>query len=199
MRELVSAALAAALVACGGPGSKTPTPPPADAGADAAPAPMHLVSTLPTDVRNAPPFHLESKHVTLRDHPEWAACHAGFRPSGDPSKALGALAGACKTHAASPVMTGTQNATSSPPTDYAFHAQGKRCYRLYAVAGEGVKSLVVVLSDEKGAAIAEYHTDDVSPFVAPDQAMCFADDTDVKIAASVGIGTGPYALAFYAE
>lgn len=202
MRGLLPVALATAFLACGGPGATTPHPQAGDAGVEAA-APVHVVSTLPTDVRNPPPFHLESKHVTLREHPEWAACHAAFEPSGNPAKAVAALGAACsavtKMHAAGAPMTGSQNAMSSPPVTYPFHAQARHCYRLYGVAGKGVKSLVAVLSDEAGMAVAEYHTDDVSPFIAPDEAMCFADDVDGKIAASVGIGDGPYALQLWSE
>ena len=191
------------VVACGGPGSKTPTTATGDAGADAAAQPAHLVSTLPTDVRNPPPFHLESKHAQRKDHPDWAACHASFVPSGDAAKAVVALGNACggatKMRAVSAPMSGTQNATSSQAVTYPFHARARHCYRLYAVAGTGVKSLVAVVTDESGAQIAEYHTDDVTPFIAPDEAMCFTDDTNAKITVSVGIGDGPYALSLWSE
>jgi len=190
------------IVGCGGPGSKTPHPEASDAGAvDAAPA--KIVSTLPTDVRNPPPFHLGSKHATVRAHDDWAACHAAFHPTGDPAKAVLALGAACATvtkmHATGAPMTGTQNAISSQPTTHAFHAQAGRCYRLYGVAGAKVRSLVAVVTDEVGAEIAEYHTDDVSPFFAPDEAMCFSDDADMKITVSVGLGDGPYALSLWSE
>jgi hypothetical protein len=58
---------------------------------------------------------------------------------------------------------------------------------------------VAVISDPDGAEIAQYHTDDVSPFIAPDEAMCFADDADAQITVSVGIGDGPYALSVWSE
>jgi hypothetical protein len=200
--RLPRACLALFLAACGGPGSKTPTTATKDAGADAS-GPAHLVSTLPTDVRTPPPFHLGSKHATVVAHPDWSACHADFHATGDPQKAVLALAAACagvtKMHPIGAAMTGKQNAISSGPNVYPFHAQAKRCYRLYGVAGTGVKSLVAVLTDEAGAEIGEYHTDDVSPYIAPDSAMCFSDDADVKIAVSVGIGDGPYALVLASE
>lgn len=191
------------LVACGGPGSKTPTTTP-DAGADAnAGLPAHVISTLPTDVRNPPPFALGSKHAKRTDHPEWGACHAAFKVAGDPAKAVDALGNACasatKTKAIGAAMTGTQNATSSMPITYKFHGQAKKCYRLYGVASAGVKSLVAVVTDADGAEIAQYHTDDVTPFIAPDEAMCFGDDADAQIAVSVGIGDGPYALSVWSE
>ncbi len=194
---------AVALVACGGPSSKTPTTTTtSDAGVDAA-LPAHVISTLPTDVRNPPPFALGSKHAQRKEHPEWAACHATFKPSGDPTKAVDALGNACasatKTKAIGPAFTGTQNAMSSQPVTYKFHGQAKHCYRLYGVAGSNVKSLVAVVTDADGAEIAQYHTDDVTPFIAPDEAMCFVDDADAQIAVSVGIGDGPYALSLWSE
>ena len=192
------------LVACGGPASKTPTTNAGDAGTDAnAGLPAHVISTLPTDVRNPPPFALGSKHAQKKDHPEWAACHAAFKVAGDPAKAVDALGNACgaatKTRAIGAPMTGTQNATSSQPSTYKFHGQAKKCYRLYGVAGAGVKSLVAVVTDADGAEIAQYHTDDVTPFIAPDEAMCFTDEADAQILVSVGIGDGPYALSVWSE
>ncbi|HEX4514609.1 MAG TPA: hypothetical protein VH054_13755 [Polyangiaceae bacterium] len=193
------------LVACGGPGSKTPlSSGNGDAGTDAsAGLPAHVISTLPTDVRNPPPFALGSKHAQKKEHLEWGACHAMFKVAGDPAKAAVALGTACasatKTTAIGAAMTGTQNATSSQPITYKFHGAAKKCYRLYGVAGAGVKSLVAVVTDADGVEIAQYHTDDVTPFFAPDEAMCFADDVDAQIIVSVGIGDGPYALSVWAE
>jgi len=192
------------LVACGGPGSKTPTTNVSDAGTDAqAGLPAHVISTLPTDVRNPPPFALGSKHAQKKEHVEWGACHAAFKVAGDPAKAVDALGNACaaatRTKSIGAAMTGTQNATSSPPITYKFHGQAKKCYRLYGVAGPGVKSLVAVVTDAEGAEIAQYHTDDVTTFIAPDEAMCFADDADAQIIVSVGIGDGPYALSVWSE
>ena len=204
MRCLVySAVLALGVVACGGPGSsKTPTTT-SDGGADDAALPQHLVSTLPTDVRNPPPFALGSKHTQLHAHTEWAACRNGVAANADVAKSVAALGAACagvtKMHASGAAMTGSQNATSSAPVVYKFHGAAKHCYRLYGAASPAVKSLVAVVADSTGAEIAEYHTDDVSPYIAPDEAMCFVDDADATITVSVGIGDGPYALAMWSE
>jgi len=200
MRLAGACAVSFLVLACGP--AKSPTTTVKDAGAaDAKPA--QVVSTLPTDVRSPPPFHLGSKHATVTEHLDWAACHAMFHPSGDPAKAVLALGAACAgathMHALGAPMTGSQSAISSPPSSYSFHARAGRCYRIYGVAGSGVKSLVAVVSDADGAEIGELHTDDVSPFFAPDSAMCFKDDADVKIAASVGIGDGPYALSVWSD
>jgi hypothetical protein len=204
MRFAICAAIFVTLVcACGGPASKIPETTPSDAGTDAAPLPTHLVSTLPTDVKGPPPFDLGSKHAKVHAHTDWGACHSAFHPAGDAAKSVDALANACatitKTHVAGPPMTGTQNAMSSQPITYKFHGQAKHCYRLYAVASANVKSLVAVVADMEGAEIAQYHTDDVSPFFAPDESMCFSDESDAQIIVSVGIGDGPYALSLWSE
>jgi hypothetical protein len=60
-----------------------------------------------------------------------------------------------------------------------------------------VKSVVAVVADADGAEIAEYHTDDVTPFIAPDEAICFDDDADAQVTVSVGIGDGSYALSLW--
>lgn len=203
MRILLVPLFASALaIACGGPGSKTPTSP-SDGGADVASLPTHVISTLPADVKNPPPFNLGSKHAQTRAHTEWEACHAAFHPTGDPAKAVDVLGIACaaatKARAMGAAMTGTQNAISSAPITYKFHGQAKHCYRLYGVTGGTIKSLVAVVTDADGAEIAQYHTDDVAPFIAPDEAMCFVDDADAQIAVSVGLGEGPYALSVWSE
>jgi hypothetical protein len=204
MRALVSlSAVSVLTLACGGPGSKTPVTEPSDAGADVG-LPVHVVSTLPTDVKNPPPFNLGSKHAQTRAHNEWGACHASFHPTGDPGKAVLALATACasatKMHAANaPPMAGTQNAVSSPPITYKFHGSAKHCYRVYVATDSKVKSLVAVVADAEGAEIAEYHTDEVTPVIAPDEALCFSDDSDAQITVSVGIGDGAYAVALWSD
>ncbi len=207
MRKLLVAS-AAVVFACGGPDSKTPVTPVttvADAGADVV-LPTHVISTLPTDVRNPPPFNLGSKHASKRTKSEWGACHASFHTSvQDPLKATDALANACasatKLKMSTPpsAMSGTQNAISSQPIVYKFHGQAKHCYRVYGVAGANVKSLVAVVADSEGAEIAEYHTDEVTPFIAPDEALCFSDDSDGQITVSVGMGDGPYALSLWSD
>jgi len=193
-----------ASLACGGPGSKTPQGTQGDAGAiEAGSSPAQVISTLPKDVRSPPPFHLGSKRASVKPHPEWAACHASFHASGDASKAVQALASACapatKTHVAAAAITGSQNAISAAPVTYKFQAQANHCYRVYGVASAGVKSLVAVVTDSEGAEIAEYHTDDVTPYLAPDEAICFSANDEAQIAVSVGLGDGPYALAVWSD
>jgi hypothetical protein len=205
MRSTVALSLAVVCLACGGPGSKTPQGAQGDAGAlEAGSSPAQVISTLPKDVRSPPPFHLGSKRAAVKPHPEWAACHVDWHQSGgDPGKAVSALASACapatKMHSAAPVMTGTQNAISTAPVTYKFHAQANHCYRVYGVAGASVKSLVAVVTDSDGAEMAEYHTDDVAPYIAPDEAICFTADDEAKIAVSVGLGDGPYAIAVWQD
>lgn len=187
---------------CGGPSSKVPTTnAPVDGGVEAAVIPSHLVSTLPTDVRNPPPFNLGSKHVKRKEHPEWNACHVAFHATTDPAKAVDALATGCASvtqlRAVGSPMSGTQNAVSSQPITYKLHGQANHCYRIYGIAGSSVKSLVAVVADSDGAEIAEYHTDDLSPVIAPDEALCFSDDNDTQITVSVGIGDGPYVLSVW--
>ena len=202
-RTLLSIALM--LTACGGPGSKTPQGTQGDAGAlEAGSSPAQIISTLPKDVRSPPPLNLGSKRAAVKPRPEWEACRAGWHPSGnDAGKAVEALANACaaatKTHGAAPTMTGSQNAVSTTPSTYKFHAQANHCYRVYGVASSSVKNLVAVVTDSDGASIAEYHTDDVTPFIAPNEALCFSTDVDAKITVSVGLGDGPYAIAVWQD
>lgn len=93
---------------------------------------------------------------------------------------------------------GSGNATT-PAASSRFHAEAGRCYRVYGAAGSGIQGFVVTLMDADGASVAEYHADAVSPFIAPEEALCAEKAEDLTILVAVGSGDGKYAVSIGSE
>jgi hypothetical protein len=145
---------------------------------------------------------LNSKRVTKKPMPAWAGCGGAAKPVGDAAKSLDALTSACAASskvrpAGSPIL-GIGNATT-PAASSKFHADAGRCYRVYGAASAGVKGFVVTIMDTDGANVAEYHADAVSPFIAPEEALCAEKAEDLTILVAVGAGDGGYAVSIGAE
>jgi hypothetical protein len=151
-----------------------------------------------TGARTPPPFALGSKHVDKKSQAS-PACHATeHSPQKDPKAALGAIATACKVKAEGAPFTGQQDSVAVAQSFDLKGAKGQ-CYRVAAATGSGVKGLVVTLMDAEGAIAAEYHTDDIATAVAPEEALCFKDDATLKVSASVGAGSGAFAVQIMKE
>lgn len=179
---------------CGGGPAKDPTTavPLPEAGAPV------VVGTPLTGERTAPPFHLESKHVDKKPQGN-PVCHATEKSrAADPKATLGAIATACKLKADTAAFSGTQESTAASQSFDLKGAKGQ-CYRVAATTAAGVKSLVVTLMDAEGAIAAEYHTDEIAVAIAPEESLCFKDDATLKVSASVGSGSGAFAVQILKE
>lgn len=161
------------------------------------PTPLATSSALP-DVKLPPPLRLNSKHVARKPMPAWAGCGASSKSVGDAAKSLDALTAACavssKVRPTGAPILGSGSATT-PAASSKLHLDAGRCYRVYGAAGAGVKSFVVTIMDTDGANVAEYHADAVSPFIAPDEALCAEKAEDLTVLVAVGAGDGAYAVS----
>jgi hypothetical protein len=187
--------------ACGanGPAPKT-IQPAASADGGATTVALTVSSALP-EAKLPPPLRLNSKRVARKPMPAWAGCAAASKPVGDAAKSLDALTNVCaagsKVRPGSPI-SGSGNATT-PAASSRFHAEAGRCYRVYGAASAGVKGFIVTIMDADGANVAEYHADSVSPFIAPDEALCAEKAEDLTVLVAVGAGDGGYAVSIGAE
>jgi hypothetical protein len=144
-----------------------------------------------------------SKKAERRTNPAWAPCHAAFTP--DPKADLGAsvdqLAKGCldttKMHALDS-FKGSQSA-SNLPQSFAFHAEAGHCYRAYAVAAPGIQDLDLLVKDSTGAVAGEDSTDDPSPVVQEDGAVCFNAADSASVVVSIGAGSGAYAVQVWSD
>ena len=165
------------IAACGGGDQQPPiTPPP--------PAPTSTVATTKSD-------------------PTWASCHQSYQAKKkDVSKDVAAMADGCKTITKMKVvgktLTGKQ-ADQDAPQSFPLDAKSGHCYRAYAQASEGIKDLDVVIKDSAAIVAGQDSTDDPSPVVMEDGAVCFSKDDKASIVVAVGMGKGNYAVQVWSD
>jgi hypothetical protein len=89
--------------------------------------------------------------------------------------------------------TGKQSDQEKPQT-FSFDARAHHCYRAYAQATDGIKDLDLVIKDSAEVIVGQDSTDDPSPVVLEDGAVCFSKDDKANVVVSVGMGAGTYAV-----
>ncbi|HEY1695946.1 MAG TPA: hypothetical protein VGG39_27450 [Polyangiaceae bacterium] len=196
----------ASLVACGGsepaPVAPPPPPPPSTVEAPAAsvappPAASEVVNATPPPPPPAP----TSTVATTKSDPSWVACHVSYQAKRkDVSADVAAMAKGCaattKMKAMGKTLTGKQGAEDAPQT-FPLDAKANHCYRVYAQASEGIKDLDLAVKDSAGIVAAQDTTDDPSPVVNEDGAVCFGRDDKASVVVSVGMGKGAYAVQIW--
>jgi hypothetical protein len=95
-------------------------------------------------------------------------------------------------------FTGKQS-DQQPPQTFPLKAEAKHCYRVYAQAAEGIKDLDLAIKDSTGAIAGEDSTDDPSPVVLEDGAVCYTEDDASTVVVSVGMGGGAYAVQVWSD
>jgi hypothetical protein len=211
--SLLALAAAALVAACGGseppPPVQPPPPtasvaPPADTGSAAA-APT--ASAPPAETASAapppPPPNPGSTKVTTKNDPAWATCHQSYEAKKkDVSKDVTAMAAGCakvtKMKLVGKQLTGKQG-DQDPPQSFPLKAEANHCYRVYAQASEGIKDLDASVKDSTGAVAGEDSTDDPSPVILEDGAICFKEADAATIVVSVGMGKGNYAVEVWKD
>ena len=200
------------MAACGGGDQQPPiTPPPPPAS-----TPDAVVSAAPTTSSSAPPVDTSSAAVTPPPPPAptstvattksdatWAGCHQSYQAKlKEVSKDVSAMAAACKTvtkqKQVGKTLTGKQ-ADQDAPQSFPFDAKANHCYRVYAQASDGIKDLDVVVKDSAKVIVGQDSTDDPSPVVMEDGAICFSKDDKASIVVAVGMGKGDYAVQIWSD
>jgi hypothetical protein len=188
----------ALLAACGG------APPPAAADATSvtasqtAPAPAAGGSAILSVTAGS-----ASAKAERRANAAWAPCHSSFKvdPKADVAAAVDQLAKGCidttKMHMLDS-FKGAQ-AAANLPQSFAFHAEAGHCYRAYAVAAPGIQDLDLLIKDSAGAVAGEDSTDDPTPVVQEDGAVCFKAADQASVVVSIGAGAGAYAVQVWSD
>jgi hypothetical protein len=207
-----------ALQACGGGEAPPPATPPAASASEApsaAPAastsaaPAASASAAPAETASAAPppppapTTPASTKVTTKNDPAWAGCHQSYEAKNkDVVKDVAAMAKACakvtKMKEVGKPFKGKQ-ADKDPPQTFPLKAKANHCYRVYAQAAEGIKDLDLAIKDSTGAIAGEDTTDDPSPVVFEDGAVCFKEDDAATVVVSVGMGSGAYAVEVWGD
>jgi hypothetical protein len=211
---LAAAALGPLASACGGGGAAAPAVAPnasasaasvATASASAAPpssssaAPAETVSAAPPP----PPPVPTSTVATTKSDATWVACHQSYKAKNkEVSKDVSAMAKACegptKMKLVGKTLTGKQ-ADQDKPQSFPFDAKAHHCYRAYAQAADGIKDLDLVMKDSAGVIVGQDSTDDPSPVLLEDGAVCFSKDDKASVVVSVGMGSGSYAVQIWSD
>jgi hypothetical protein len=197
--------------ACGG--GPTPVTPPPMPSAQPSTAWSSTSSTAPTSstpaIASVPslpppaPPPTGSKKAEKKTEPTWASCHQSFKASNkEVSKDVEAMAKACasitKMKLVGKTLTG-QQADQGAPQSFSLKAEAKKCYRVYAQAASGIQDLDVLIKDSAGDVAGEDSTDDSSPVVQEDGAVCFKEADNASVVVAVGMGSGAYALQIWSD
>ncbi len=203
--------LASSTIACGG-GEAQPVTPPPSATASAAPADTGSATAAasasaappPVDTTPPPPPPVPTSAVaTTKSDPSWASCHQSYKAKGkDVSRDVAEMAAACakvtKMKKVGKTVKGKQGAEDAPQT-FPFDAKANHCYRAYAQAADSIQDLDVVIKDSAGIVVGQDSTDDPSPVVLEDGAVCFSKDDKATAIVSVGMGKGAYAVEIWGD
>jgi hypothetical protein len=196
------------VAACGGdtPPAATPTasavvvtPPPATAPAVTAPTPESTASAAPP-----PPTPVPTSSVAkTKTDPGWVSCHATFAAkrkevAADVEAMAKLCAAATKMKPMGKPMTGKQ-ADQDVAQSFPLAARSGHCYRAYAQGSDGIQDLDLVIKDSAGIIVGQDSTDDSSPVVTEDGAVCFQKDDAATVVISVGMGKGSYAIQVWSD
>jgi hypothetical protein len=198
--------------ACGGAQKPPEAPPAASASAapsaapaasSAAPVASAAPSTSASAAPAPPPPNPGSKKATKKNDASWASCHQSFKASNkEVSKDVEAMAKSCaaatKMKPVGKTLTGKQG-DQDPPQSFPLKAEANHCYRVYAQAADGIKDLDLAIKDSAGAIAGEDSTDDPSPVVLEDGAVCFTEADAATVVVAVGMGKGAYAVQIWSD
>jgi hypothetical protein len=107
-------------------------------------------------------------------------------------------AAATKMKPVGKTLTGKQG-DQDPPQSFPLKAEANHCYRVYAQAAVGIKDLDLAIKDSAGAIAGEDSTDDPSPVVLEDGAVCFTEADAATVVVAVGMGKGAYAVQIWSD
>ncbi len=201
--------LGVSVAACGGnePPPVPPPPPPPSATTEAPvasvpPPTATAIDTTPPPPPPPPPAPTSTVATTKTD-PSWAGCHQSYKAKGkDVAGDVAAMSKSCATVTKMKLMGKTllgKQGAEDPPQSFPFDAKANHCYRGYAQASEGIKDLDVVVKDSASIVVGQDSTDDPSPVVLEDGAVCFSKDDKATLVVSVGMGKGSYAVQIWSN
>jgi hypothetical protein len=144
-----------------------------------------------------------SQKAERRTNPAWAPCHSAYTlaPNGDVVAAVDQMAKGCADTTRMHLVDsfkGSQ-AANNPPQSFSFRAEANHCYRAYGVAASGITDLDLLVKDSTGAVAGEDSTDDPTPVVLEDGAICFKEADAASVMVSIGGGGGAYGVELWGD
>ena len=172
-------------------------------GPTTAATPSTTDTTPPASTSEPPPVEKKSKKADKKQDPTWAACHKDYKPkTKNLDNEVAAMAKGCakttKMKQVGKTLNGKQDAESKPQS-FPFKAQAGKCYRAYAESDATITDLDMAIKDSNGDIAGEDSTDDPSPVVLEDGAVCFKEADNATVIVSVGSGKGAYAVQIWGD
>lgn len=132
--------------------------------------------------------------------PFWSACYRGFQPGEGPAADVERLAFMCSAprgfRAVAPLHSASQKEDDRAER-LVLRVRPGRCYRLFAVAGEGVRDLDVAILAPDGRLVAADLSKDAWSVVPPRAPWCPDEEGPFAIDVSVSDGEGAYVLGVW--
>ena len=209
----VALPFAISLGACGGrrlplavappAASASESPVAAQSATPAAPAPSTSAPSVTASSPPAPPPNPGSLKATAKIEPNWAACHQHY------SQGQGGLEGRRldgeglrKGHQDEARGRDAQRASRATRTPRRpFRSRRRRTTAIGSTPRRERESRIsnLAIKDSTGAIAGEDSTDDTSPVILEDGAVCFKEADVASVVVSVGMGKGAYALQIWAD
>ncbi len=160
-----------------------------------------LLALLPSCAASAPAARAPrgGDAPTARGIERAVECHTTFRATGDAARDTTRLARACgATERLGEPRAGSQSA-EAPVASFVFAASAGDCYRVFAVAGDGVVELDTMVRDPDGRPLVR--DEGVGRIaVAPHAgALCVVTDGAYTIDVAVVRGAGPFSVELWRQ
>jgi len=144
-----------------------------------------------------------SQKAERMTNPSYSSCHSSYKMATQNVgvEVVGMAQGCAAVTRMHPLGTPFQanQSAANAPQSFPVKAQANHCYRVYGAAVVGIKDLDLVLKDSTGAIAGEDSTDDPTPVVLEDGVVCFKENDDASVVASVGDGSGAFALQVWSD
>jgi len=188
------------LVACGG-GTPSPADPTSTTSSHDPAA--TATATAGGSALLTPAGTAGSTKAERRKNAAWAPCHQSYKldPNADLATSADQMAKGCADTTRMHLIDsfkGSQ-AASNAPQSFHFKAEANHCYRAYGTAAATIQDLDLLMKDSTGALAGEDSTDDPTPVILEDGAVCFKSADDATLVVSIGAGSGAYALEVWGD
>lgn len=146
-----------------------------------------------------------SNRAETRSDPNFAHCHAAFKPASqdaDVAANVDAMAKGCAEATKMKILGNTLSGEAhekAAPVMFPLAVQADRCYRIYGISQSSMQDFDVTWVDSVGALIAQDTTDDTNAVVAKDGKICFKVSDVTTIRASAAAGLGKFALQVWSD
>jgi hypothetical protein len=130
----------------------------------------------------------------------WVSCYQGFEPGERAAADVARLGLLCGPPNGMRRVGDTLTGSVEPGKKASAHplkARAGACYRIFAVADDGVQDLDVIVRSSRGSRLSTDDTDDRWPIVEPERPFCTFANDNFTVELSAEAGAGRYAAELW--